>query len=234
MGRPTNQINLQLREVFRRNEWYDPDDYALRLAGRIDQQLENGMPLTNAVETAIDGVETEFFRVNRGARGRLGVELQARLRELRLKETSTLDVLLRFKKFAERQLVHDLKSGAEAPGRGLLQAYLERGGRTDREVEAGGGRADIFLLAGTGREIVETKVWRGQAYHDDGLEELSRYLAAEGRQVGYVVVFEFYKIDPVTPDTETREVAGRVIEVVYVHVPLTPPSKVGAARRKRH
>ena len=232
MNRTTTQINLQLRDILRENDWYDPDNYSVRLAENIQQELHRGRPLEKAVAAAIGGTETGFFRANKKARGRLVAELTPRLGRLALAEPRTLDTLLGFKSFAQRQLVPDLKRDpTEAPTRAFLQTWLERSGRTYREVEAGGGREDILLLIEESREVIEVKVWRGRAYHEDGLAELGRYLAAEGLARGFSVVFEFFETDPVTPGRETRVAEGVVIEVIFVHVPLTPPSKVGRARR---
>ncbi len=192
------------------------------------------MPAEQAVQAALRDTTTSFFRANRGAKNAFAAELESALRSAAIRETTTLETLLAFKAFAERQLVNDLKSNrTEAPARALLQAFLEGQGRTYREVEAGGGRTDILLLDETTRDVVEAKVWRGQAYHENGLAELSRYLAAEGLNKGFYVVFEFFRIDPATLGRETRSSDGRIIEVVFVHVPLIPPSKVGSARRKR-
>jgi len=182
----------------------------------------------------VRAVSTSFFRANPGARRTFARELDSALRSAGIKEVGTLETILAFKAYAQRQLVQDLKKDqSEQKARGLLQIYLEGQGRTYREVEAGGGRSDIFLLGEITRDLVEVKVWRGQAYHEDGLVELCRYLAAEGLRGGFYVVFEFFRTDPVTPSRETRSLEGRDVEVVFVHIPLVSPSKVGSARRKR-
>lgn len=231
---PLIRINHQIRDLLHRRNWYDPDSFGLRLAEAIPKYLRQGMPLNEAVRAGVEDVNTSFFRANRGAKSAFSAELETALRSAGIRETTTLETILAFKAYAERQLVTDLKSNpTEAPARAFLQTYLEQQGRTYREVAAGGGRTDILVLGGTGWEVVETKVWRGQAYHEDGLIELSRYVAAEGLQKGFSVVFEFFETDPVTLQQETRQAEDRMIEVVFVHVPLTPPSKVGSARRKR-
>ena len=161
-------------------------------------------------------------------------ELESRLRAVGIREVGTLEAILAFKAYAERQLVENLKKNeSEEEARALLQTYLDGQGRTYREVGAGGGRSDILLLDEMTRDLVEVKIWRGRAYHEDGLVELCRYAAAEGLRRGFYVVFEFFRTDPVTPSRDTRSLEGCAVEVVFVHIPLVPPSKVGSARRKR-
>lgn len=228
------QINLEIRELLRQHNWYDPDKFGLRLADGIERGLQRGLPVTGAVRLALHGTRSSFFRANRGSKARFTTALESRLDAVGISGTTTLETLLAFKDYAERQLVSDLRRDpTEAPARAFLQTYLEQQGRTYREVEASGGRMDILVLGGARAAVVETKLWRGQSYHEDGLIELSRYLHGEGLQNGYCVVFEFFMTDPATPDTETRQVEGRAIETVFVHVPMTSPSKLGRARRRR-
>ena len=228
------RINHLIRDLLHVHDWYDPDKFNVRLAGAVWGYLRKGLGVDEAVRAALCDVSTSFFRANRGAKRTFARELESGLRSVGIVEISTLETILAFKAYAERQLVQDLKEDqSEERARGLLQIYLEGQGRTYREVEAGGGRSDIFLLGTITRDLVEVKVWRGEAYHEDGLVELSRYLAGEGLRSGFYVVFEFFRTDPVTPSRDTRSLEGCAVEVVFVHIPLVPPSKVGSARRKR-
>jgi hypothetical protein len=228
------RINHVIRDLLQLRGWYDPDKFSVRLAREVQGYLRRGLPVRAAVRAALRNLSTSFFRANRGAKRTFARELESGLRSVGVTETSTLETLLAFKAYAERQLVEHLKKNeSEDEARVLLQTYLEKQGRTYREVGAGGGRSDIFLVDEITRELVEVKIWRGKAYHEDGLVELCRYAAAEGLPRGFYVVFEFFGTDPVTSSRETRSLEGRQVEVVFVHIPLVPPSKVGSARRKR-
>jgi hypothetical protein len=227
------RINHVIRDLLQLRGWYDPDKFSVRLAREVQGYLRGGLAVRAAVEAGVRAVSTSFFRANPGARRTFAGELESALRSAGMREVGTLETILAFKAYAERQLVQDLKARkSEAAARALIQTYLEGQGRTYREVEAGGGRSDVFLLDDVTRDLVEVKVWRGTTYHEDGLVELSRYLAAEGLPRGFYVVLEFFQTDPVTPDRESRSVEGTAIDVVFVHIPLVPPSKVGPARRK--
>jgi len=228
------RINHVIRDLLQVRDWYDPDKFSLRLAGAVWGYLRKGLGVDVAVQAALCDVSTSFFRANPGAKRALARELESALRSVGITEIGALEVILGFKAYAERQLVEHLKGKeSEEEARALLQTYLEGQGRTYREVGAGGGRSDIFLLDEITRDLVEVKIWRGRAYHEDGLVELCRYAAAEGLRRGFYVVFEFFRTDPVTPSRDTRSLEGCAVEVVFVHIPLVPPSKVGSARRKR-
>jgi len=227
------RINHLIRDLLKVRGWYDPDKFSLRLARELQGHLRKGLSVGAAVRAALCDVSTSFFRANRGARRTFARDLDSALRSAGIKEVGTLETILAFKAYAQRQLVQNLKQDqSEQNARGLLQTYLEGQGRTYREVEAGGGRSDIFLLGEITRDLVEVKVWRGQAYHEDGLVEFSRYLAAEGLRSGFYVVLEFFRTDPVTPSRNTRSLQGCAVEVVFVHIALVPPSKAGSAQRK--
>ena len=49
------------------------------------------------------------------------------------------------------------------------------------------------LVVSYGREefVIELKVWRGEAAHRAGYEQLADYLRSRGRKEGYLVTFDF-------------------------------------------
>ena len=86
-----------------------------------------------------------------------------------------MDSIEEFCRYAERQLAQELWKNRNDEGvlRSHLQTYLEaRHGRTIKELVTGRGRMDIVLLDGDAHEVIETKVWRGQEYYEQGVREL--------------------------------------------------------------
>ena len=100
-------------------------------------------------------------------------------------------------------------------------------------MSSGAGRSDVLMLLKDTYEVVEAKVWRGPQYHGDGLIELATYARKEQLVRGYYVVFEFHKLDPITPDEESAEHENVTIDIVYIHMPLTAPSELGKERRRK-
>ncbi len=106
-------------------------------------------------------------------------------------------LLSRFRKFIERRGREAFKvtpMPQEATGQYLLTAYLDLlvrqvGGDLFTEVNSGSGRLDLIVVYHGHRYIIETKIWRGAALFDQGLEQREEYLATEGETVGYYVVF---------------------------------------------
>ncbi|MEM7127265.1 MAG: hypothetical protein AAF702_13115 [Chloroflexota bacterium] len=69
----------------------------------------------------------------------------------------------------------------EVTGQYLLSAYLDIlvrqvGGDVFTEVPSGPGRLDLIVAYQGQRYVVETKIWRGQAEFDKGVEQLVNYL----------------------------------------------------------
>ena len=234
MASLTIKINAAVRDVVEQETWFDPDSFGLRLSEAVAQKLSSGLAVPNAVAAAARETPTRFFQVNRGARQRLPEALADIMAQKGIASGGLVDLLRRFKRFAERQLVTDLaKTRHEDSCRSHLQTYLDSHGRSFREVPIGAGQADLLLFLPDTEEVIEAKVWRGRQNHDDGLEELSLYMARECLQHGYYVVFEFHKIDPITSDEETYRSDSVDTDVIFVHIPLTPPSKVAKERRRQ-
>jgi len=106
-------------------------------------------------------------------------------------------LLSRFREFIERRGREAFKvtpMPQEATGQYLLMAYLDLvmrqiGGDLFTEVGSGEGRLDLLLSHGGRRYVIETKIWRGPAYYDEGLSRLATYLQTEGQNSGYYVLF---------------------------------------------
>jgi hypothetical protein len=54
-------------------------------------------------------------------------------------------------------------------------------------------RMDVVVCYGREEFIIELKVWRGEAAHGAGYEQLAEYLRSRGRKEGYLLTFDFRK-----------------------------------------
>ncbi len=106
-------------------------------------------------------------------------------------------ILSNFRQFVERRGKEAFKVSPmpqEATGQYMLMAYLDSvlrqiGGVVYTEVPSGDGRLDLIVIFQEHRYIIETKIWRGAAYFDRGIEQMHQYLASEGMVEGYYVIF---------------------------------------------
>ena len=87
----------------------------------------------------------------------------------------------------------------EFVGQYLLLAYLDLFirkivGHLYPEVPTGRGRMDIILLYRDEKQIVETKLWRGEKRYQSGKKQLVEYLLKEGVKRGYYIVFGYRQV----------------------------------------
>jgi hypothetical protein len=54
-------------------------------------------------------------------------------------------------------------------------------------------RMDLVVSYGGEEFIIELKIWRGEAAHRAGYEQLANYLHSRGRKEGYLLTFDFRK-----------------------------------------
>jgi hypothetical protein len=114
-----------------------------------------------------------------------------------------------FKSFVERQAASDILNGgqpSESIGRTLLQAYLTP--RSYREVPVRGGKCDILAFTSGGKRVVlETKIWRGAEYYEQGLREIGEYLEGEATDCDYGGAF-YVIFDPTKGDCASAHLGG--------------------------
>ncbi|MDR3198555.1 MAG: AAA-like domain-containing protein [Planctomycetaceae bacterium] len=76
----------------------------------------------------------------------------------------------------------------------VLMAFLQRvingGGEVRREMAAGSGRLDLYLLYQDQKYPIEVKLHRGDQYLDKGFQQTTRYLDILGCNEGWLVVFD--------------------------------------------
>ena len=146
-----------------------------------------------------------------------------------------MEEILGFRNYVERQAHKDIfvnGSAQENIARSLLQAYLNS--RSYREVDVRGGQSDILSFSKSGRFLYETKIWRGQEYHEQGLRELEEYILGEGDDPDLIGIF-YIVFDPTKNQsaqsflgdtTTTIIVANREVQIVVINlVPPTPSKK---------
>jgi hypothetical protein len=102
----------------------------------------------------------------------------------------------------------------------VFMAYLQRvvnaGGRIERELAVGTGRADLVTEMGGRQDVIELKLLRGTYTLPDGLAQVSRYARRLGRDVGYLIIFD-PKTDVLWEDRgEVEEVGHDGVTVVVV------------------
>lgn len=105
-------------------------------------------------------------------------------------------ILLKFQQFIKEQYSHIDAAFIEREGRLLFLAFIKpiiNGVGFDfKEVQISEEkRLDIVITYNSFKYIIELKVWRGEKYHKNGVEQLSNYLDIHGMDRGFLLVFNF-------------------------------------------
>lgn len=77
-------------------------------------------------------------------------------------------------------------------------------------------RLDIVITFLERRYIIELKIWRGEAYHQKGLNQLAQYLENQNEPRGYLLIFDLRKKSGQTGQSRTIEHAGKEIFTAWV------------------
>lgn len=227
------QVNHAVQELFQLRGYRDLDRFGTRLSRNVAKRVAGGASLWKAIEGAVPEINTAFFKINRGAsRPDLQQQLQARMQLEDNESDGLVESIDEFCRYAERQLAQELWKNRNDEGvlRSHLQTYLEaRHGRTIKELVTGRGRTDIVLLDGDAHEVIETKIWRGLKYYEQGIRELGEYLRTEHLETAYYVVLSTAgnKLLEEKGPAWREEVAGRTIHVRFVCVSAETPSMIG-------
>ena len=75
-------------------------------------------------------------------------------------------------------------------------------------------RVDLVVTFNNKRSIVELKIWRGEKYHEKGLQQLCDYLDVCGENEGFSLIFDF-RADKTTREAELT-VRDKRIHAVWV------------------
>jgi len=136
--------------------------------------------------------------------------------------TDGLDVktiLQRFQAFMKENYSHRDARFLEREGRLLFLSFLKpiiNGKGFDfKEPNVGDERRmDIVITHQNKRVVLELKIWRGDRYHQAGLQQLSDYLDIYGLTEGYLLIYDFNKGK--TYKEEQIEFQGKLIFAVWV------------------
>lgn len=113
---------------------------------------------------------------------------------------------------------------------GFINFLIEQlGGQTFIETPTGRGRTDILILYRQQKYIIETKIFTSSYYFEKGKTQLAEYLAAEGVDDGYYVVFSSKHTEADQLDMQER-INGKQIHTIIIctrfdrATDLVPPS----------
>ena len=110
-----------------------------------------------------------------------------------------MKVLLKFQEFMREHHSDKDASFLEREGRLVFMSFLKpivngKGFMWKEPVVADERRMDIVVTFGKKqKEVVELKIWRGEKYHQRGLQQLSDYLDFQGLKTGFLLIFDFNK-----------------------------------------
>ena len=108
-------------------------------------------------------------------------------------------ILLKFQEFMREHYSDKDASFIEREGRLVFMSFLKpivngKGFMWKEPVVADERRMDIVVTFGEKqKEVIELKLWRGEEYHQRGLQQLSDYLDFQGIKTGYLLIFDFNK-----------------------------------------
>ncbi len=113
-------------------------------------------------------------------------------------EDGTLDIkraLLKYQEYMQNVYGKFDKDFIERQGRLLLLAFFKPiiNGRGFYFVESQTGfeqRQDLVITFNNHKYIIELKIWRGEKYHQEGIEQLNGYLELENMYYGYLVIYD--------------------------------------------
>ena len=107
-------------------------------------------------------------------------------------------ILLRFQQFMKEQYSSEDSKFIERQGRLIFLAFIKpiiNGVGFDfKEVQISEEkRLDVVIVYNNNKYIIELKIWRGEKYHQRGLQQLADYLDINEQNKGYLLIFNFNK-----------------------------------------
>jgi len=141
-----------------------------------------------------------------------------------LDEKGKLDVkkvIMKFQAFMKEQYSEKDRDFIERNGRLLFLTFirpiLNGRGFDFKEVQVSEEkRLDIMITFDNMKYIVELKIWRGEAYHKEGIRQLCDYLDRQNERVGYLLIYDMRKESGRAGQSETINFEGKEIFVAWV------------------
>jgi len=141
-----------------------------------------------------------------------------------LDKTGGLDIkkiFLEFQGFMKENYSQKDRDFLERNGRLLFLAFIRpiiNGRGFDfKEVQVSEEkRLDIVVTLDNKKYIIELKIWRGEAYHREGILQLCGYLDAQKETAGYLLVYDLRKESGLIGKNELIEADGKTIFAAWV------------------
>jgi hypothetical protein len=141
-----------------------------------------------------------------------------------LDETGGLDVkkvFLKFREFMKEHYGEKDRDFVERNGRLLFLAFvrpiINGRGFDFKEVQVSEEkRLDVVITFDNKKYIIELKIWRGEAYHLEGIRQLCRYLEMQNQISGYLLIYDLRKESGQIGKTEVIETEGKKIFAAWV------------------
>jgi hypothetical protein len=141
-----------------------------------------------------------------------------------IEKDGTLNIKKAIKKFQEfmiEQYSEKDKAFLERNGRLLFLAFIRpiiNGRGFDfKEVQVSEEkRLDIVITFRNKKYIVELKIWRGEAYHKEGIGQLCDYLDRQNERIGYLLIYDLRKESGQSGKWEKLESQGKEIYAAWI------------------
>ncbi|MCP4146206.1 MAG: AAA family ATPase [bacterium] len=133
-----------------------------------------------------------------------------------------LDLVIRkFQEFMKEQYSRKDTGFIERNGRLLFLAFIRpiiNGSGFDfKEVQISEEkRLDVVITFENKKYIVELKIWRGDAYHRQGIRQLCDYLDLQNQKTGYLLIYDLRKESGRVGERETIDAGGKKIYATWV------------------
>jgi len=140
----------------------------------------------------------------------------------KFKENGKLDIVMILEKFQLFMKEHHSSKDnkfLEKNGRLLLMSFLRpiingKGFMFKENVTAEDRKMDLVITYNDQRYVIELKIWYGEKYLSDGIEQLCEYLDSYSLDTGYMLIYNFNK----KKAYETKKVEGIKKDITAVFV----------------
>ena len=141
-----------------------------------------------------------------------------------IKKDGSLDfekIILKFQEFMNEQYSIKDHSFIERNGRLLFLAFIKpiiNGKGFDfKEVQISEEkRLDVVVTFNNKKYIAELKIWRGESYHREGINQLCDYLDRQNQRNGYLLIYDFRKETGKSGHTELIKNKDKTIFIAWV------------------